>query len=354
MENDIKKDLKELISLPGVSGFEKPAADAIEALWYPLVDEISLSKVGSLHALKKGTAKTEEKPRILLAAHMDAIGLMVTKVIDGFIRFTQVGGIREHILSGQPVIVHGREDLPGVVVKPVDSLLPSELAKKVTPTEYLWIDVGLEPADVEKLVKPGDVISFAQEPLELTGDTLSGHSQDNRASVAALTVCLRELQKMEHAWDVWAVATTMEEINFAGAKTSPMAIRPDIAVAVDVTFANSVGTTDHETVPLGKGVAIGWGPNLHPKLYDRFIEIAERFEIPYSKEVMPDHSYTDAIPLQVSAEGIPTMLLSVPLRYMHNTVEIVSIKDIQRTGHLLAQFIAALEFDYLDKIVWDE
>ena len=354
MEYDIKNDLKKLISMSGVSGFEKPVGEAIQALWQPLVNEVSFSKVGSLHALKKGDCADKPCPKILLAAHMDAIGLMVTKVIDGFIRFDQVGGIREVILPGQPVLVHGVDTLPGVVVKPPDSLLPPELAQKVTPMSYLWVDVGLDAETVAEKVKPGDVISFAQEPLELSKDTISGHSLDNRASVMALTVCLQELQKLSHNWDVWAVATVMEEVTFAGAKTSPISIQPDIAVAVDVTFAKSVGTTDHETVPLGKGVAVGWGPNLHPKLFEKFKEVAEHFEIPYSKEVMPEHSYTDAIPMQVAAEGIPTMLLSVPLRYMHNAVEVVSVKDIQRTGHLLAQFIASLEADYLDTLVWDE
>ncbi len=354
MENEIKYQLKKLISLPGISGFERPVGEAIQEIWQPLVDETDFSKLGSLHALKKGVSNKDPRPSILMAAHMDAIGLMVTKVVDGFIRFTSIGGIREHILPGQLVVVHGKEPMPGVVVKPADGLLPPEFANKVIPDEYLWVDVGLDAEEVNTLVKPGDVISFAQEPLELAGDTISGHSLDNRASVSALTVCLQVLKTMKHAWDVWAVATVMEEINFGGAKTSPMAIRPDIAVAVDVTFAKAPGTNDHDTVPLGKGVAIGWGPNLHPKLFENFKEIAERLDIPYSKEVMPAHSYTDAIPLQVSAEGIPTMLLSVPLRYMHNSVELVSIKDIQRTGYLLAQFIAGLDENYLETLVWDE
>ena len=181
----------------------------IEPAWRPVTDEISLSRLGSLHGLKKGSAP-EPRPTILLAAHMDAIGLMVTSLADGFIRVTKVGGLDARVLPGQLVTVHGRQDLPGMIVQPPPHLLPGGARKGPVPINNLLVDTGLKPQRVKNLVRTGDLISFAQEPMQLQADTLAGHSLDNRASVAALTLCLEELQKRNHAWDVWAVATAQE------------------------------------------------------------------------------------------------------------------------------------------------
>lgn len=139
-----------------------------------------------------------------------------------------------------------------------------------------------------------------------------------------------------------------------GARTSAFQIRPDLAVAVDVTWGKSPSTPDHKTFPLGKGLTLGWGPNIHPGLYDSFKKVADKFEIPYATEVMPRHSGTDAYGLQVAAHGVPTMVVSIPLRYMHTPVEMVALKDIRRTGHLLSEFISQLDIDYMDKLTLEE
>lgn len=203
------------------------------------------------------------------------------------------------------------------------------------------------------MVRTGDLISFAQEPLELQGDYLVGHSLDNRASIAALTHCLEMLQGRAHAWDVWAVASAQEEVTLGGARTSAFALHLQLAVAVDVTWGKSPGTPDHKTFPLGKGPTLGWGPSIHPGLHKAFKDLANRLEIPYAIEVMPRYSSTDADALQVVAEGLPTMVVSIPLRYMHTPVEMVALKDISRTGYLLAEFIASLDEGFMDKIELD-
>jgi endoglucanase len=243
---DISPFLKSLISAPGLSGHEGPVRDLIAATWEPLVDELSTSRLGSLHGLVRGDGP-EPRPRILIATHMDAIGLLVTVNKGGLLRFTRVGGVDHRILPGTRVLVHGREPLPGVVVMPPVHLLPPEYAKKPVSMEYLFVDTGLLPEEVEKLVRPGDLISFDQQPMELTGEAISGHSLDNRASVAAATVCLQELQHIRHAWDVWTVATIQEEVTLGGALTSTFDIRPQLAVAGDVTFAKGPGATDFRT-----------------------------------------------------------------------------------------------------------
>lgn len=350
-----KEFLKKLLALPGLSGFEDPIREVIAETWRPLADELSVSRIGSLQALKKGTADAP-RPSILLSGHMDAIGLIVTQVVDGFIRFTEIGGIDPRILPGQPVTVHGRRDLPARVVMPPAWLLPAGYGPRdAVAMKYLLIDTGLLPEETAALVQVGDVVSFAQEPLELSDDALAGHSLDDRAAVVSITACLQELQHVRHEWDVWAVASVQEEETLGGAFTSPFSIRPQIAVAIDVTFAKGPGgPSDYRTFPLGKGITLGWGPNIHPKIFNTFKDLAERLDIPYQIEVMPRHSGTDAMGLQVVAEGIPTMVIGIPLRYMHTPVELVSMKDIARAGHLMAEMIANLKADFVEKIRWED
>jgi endoglucanase len=291
----------------------------------------------------------------MIATHMDAIGLMVTHVVEGFIHFTQVGGIDPRILPGTPVIVHASGgELYGVVAQPHARALPASLREAPVGLADLLIDVGLTPRDVAARVRIGDLVSYATEPVELAGDAISGHTLDNRASVAALTVALQELKRKSHAWDVWAVATTQEETVFGGAYTSAFQLRPDLAIAVDVTFAKGPGASDWSTFALGKGPTFATGPNMHPHLFKRIKELADRLEIPYAVEVVPRHSGTDTYAMQVAAEGIPTMVVGIPLRYMHTPVEVVSLKDIQRAGRILAEFIATLEVDFIEKLTWDD
>jgi endoglucanase len=172
--------------------------------------------------------------------------------------------------------------------------------------------------------------------------------------VAALTVALEELQTKSHCWDVWAVATSQEENTLGGAITSAFGLHPDIAIVLDVTFAKGPGASDWATHPLGKGISIGMGPNLHPYLFERCKELAEKLEIPFDIDIMPRMSGTDALATQVTAEGIPSLLIEISLRYMHTPVELVSVKDINRAGRLLAEFIASLTPDFVSKITWED
>jgi endoglucanase len=359
--SEITPFLKSLLSVSGLSGYEAPAAKLIEEKWRPLVDELTVSRLGSLHGLKKGSATVAgaKRPAIMIATHMDAIGLMVTELVGEFLHITQVGGVDPRILPGTPVSVHatGRgavEELFGVVAQPPARALPAGMGDGPVPLKDLLIDVGLSAKDLAAKVKIGDLVSFASQPVELAGEVISGHTLDNRASVAALTVALEELMGKKHAWDVWAVATVQEETVFGGAYTSAYALRPDLAVGVDVTFAKGPGASDWSTFPLGKGPTLAYGPNIHTYVFTKFKELADRLEIPHAVELVPQHSGTDTYAMQVTAEGIPSMVVGIPLRYMHTPVEMVALKDIQRAGRILAEFIAALDLDFLEKITWDE
>ena len=347
--------LKSLISVSGLSGYEAPVANLIREKWTPLVDEISVSRVGSLHGLKRGKGKSP-RPSLMIATHMDAIGMRVSKIVDGFLHITHVGGIDVRVLPGAEVTVHASgsdEELPAVIALPPARFLPEPAGDKIL-IEHLLVDTGLLPREVERKIRVGDLVSFANMPFELAGEVLSGHSIDNRASVAALTVCLQELQNKPHFWDVWAVATVQEETSLLGASTSAFELRPQMAIVVDGSFAKGPGASGWQTSAMGKGVGLCIGPNMHPFLHKTLKELAERLEIPWFLDVTVSHSGTDAYAIQVTAEGIPTALVEFPIRYMHTTVESVALKDIQRTGRLLAEFIASLEENFFETIKWDE
>jgi tetrahedral aminopeptidase len=342
-----------MLMIPGISGHEGRVAAFIGNHWRPLVNELSLSRLGSVHGLLQGAAP-RPRPSLLLAAHMDTIGLIVTQVVDGFLRIDAIGGVDPRVLPGQAVLVHGRQELSGVIAAPPARLLPEAAGDGVVPIEYLLVDVGLSSAKVGALVQIGDLVSFGTVATDMSAEFLSGHGLDNRVSVAALTLCLQELQERTPAWDVWAVASVLEEISYAGAATSAFQLQPDLAITIDTTFAKGPGADDWQTFGLGEGPTLGYGSNIHPLLYRRMVDLAESLEIPYATEYLPKSSGTDGMALQVTAGGIPNMVVSIPIRYMHTPVEMVALKDIRRAGRLLAEFITGLKVDFLQSLTWDE
>ena len=354
--SEIKEILSKLCSLPGVSGYETPAADAIKEIWSELSDEVSVSPLGNVYALKKANRVSDgPKRKVLFAVHMDAVGMIVTELVGEFIRFEQIGGLDPRILPGQFVTIHSKTGpLKGLIVMPSKSLTKEDYGANPIPLKELLIDTGYEAEELKKLVRPGDIITYGNDPVCLQGDTFSGHTLDNRASVAAVSHCLRELETIQHKWDVYAVGTVQEEESMAGGKTAPYDIRPDIAVAVDVTFATGPGSKEWNTRPLGSGPALGFGMNIHPKLYEIAKEICEAERIPYTTEYSPRMTGTDAYELQVALNGIPTIVISIPLRYMHTANEIIDMKDVRDVGKLLASFVRSLDENTMKKLAWED
>jgi endoglucanase len=349
--------LKSLSEAVGLSGYERPVRVLIKEEFVRYADEVRTDTMGNLIAVRRGSLPRQEKVpprRVMLAAHMDEIGLMVTGIEDGFLRFAPIGGVDERLLLAQPVTVHGsakgEHALPGVVASVPPHLTPDQERAKVVPTEKLFVDVGLPSPEVKSKVRVGDLISFRQEALELKGGLLTGKALDNRASVAAVILCLELLSSMQHAWDVYAVATVQEEVGLGGALTSAYGVNPDLALAVDVTFGEQSGVPEERTFPLDKGPTIGVGPNFHPTMQHALVDTAKHQEIPYQIEPLPGASGTDAWAIQISREGVPTALLSIPQRYMHSPVEVVAIKDVERTGRLMAHFIAGLTAGFMETL----
>jgi putative aminopeptidase FrvX len=349
---DLDKHLIELSEAPGVSGYEAPVREIIQATWGKLGVQAEIAGLGSLIAVRKGTG-AEPRRRIMITAHMDEIGLMVTRVDGAFLRVINVGGIDRRVLLSQAVTVHGERPLPGLVGSRPPHVLPASEKRKYPGYDDLVVDTGLPARELARLVPVGALVTFDQRAVSLGDGLVSGKSLDNRASVAALTATLDALQGRSHAWDVLFVATTQEEVGAHGGLTAAWHTRPDLAIVLDTTWGTGVGVSDDKGFPLSDGLSLVIGPNAHPKLFDMLMEKAGKLEIPVKPEPMAGNSGTDGWPIQVSREGVPTAILGIPIRNMHTPVEIVALKDIERAARLVAEFIGGLDEAVLDKLSLD-
>ena len=343
--------LKELSAAVGLSGYEHPIRDILRQHYAPYVDEFVDDPLGSLTMVKRGqqTNGAALRRKIMLAAHTDEIGAMVIKIDRGFIHFARVGGLDKRLLLGQEVTVFGRRAYHGVIASRPPHFATEDRDKYPDLSEY-QIDLGL-PADVVAAnVRVGDLIAIRKMLLELMGSFIAGKAIDDRAAVASLYVCLKALSRLRHNWDVYAVATSQEEVGLKGASTSAYRINPDAAIAIDVTFADAPGVADGHKISLDKGPVITAGANIHPLLGKRLKETAAALEMSIQTDFLPAGTGTDAWAIQISQNGIPTGLINIPLRYMHSPIETASLKDIERAGRLMAYFIADLNEDFIAEL----
>ncbi len=342
--------LKQLLTADGPPGSESRVMDLVESLAADSVTEKRRDALGNLIACRRGAAKPPG--RIMLAAHADEIALVVTKVEQGFLHIAGIGGVDARSIIGQEVVVYptgpGSESYPGGLSGYVGSrpphLLSASERKMVVPLRDLRIDLGLPAAFYDRgIVRVGDRVVVRGPYYELLNNRVATKALDNRASVAVMLGALGYLANMTHTWDVYAVATVQEEIGLRGATVAAFGVEPDLAIALDVTFGDTPGVNGGDTFPMDHGPTIGWGPNLHPGVVKQLKSLADDLEIPYSIEPLPGSSGTDAWAIQVSQVGVPTGLLSVPVRYMHSPVEMVVLTDLDRTVRLLASYIARLD-----------
>jgi endoglucanase len=342
--------VRELVEARGASGYEAEVREVVRKRFNEFAHEVQVDAMGNLIALRRGEGASGGRPCIMLAGHMDEIALMVTRIEKGFLQVTQIGGFDPRVLFGQEVVVHGSRELPALVVSiPPHFTDPSEREKPV-PLDKLYVDVGLPQDAVEAAVHVGDVMTLRGRFIPLAGGYVAGKSMDNRAALAAIVLCLEELSRRRHSWNVFAVATVQEEVSMAGAVTGAYGIDPTIAVAVDVTFGMQPGLSPSETVKMDGGPSIAVGPNIHPVLRERLSAAALALEIPHQTEVIAGPSGTDAWAIQVSRSGVPCGLIGIPVRSMHTPVETVCLRDIERSAKLLAEFIARLTPGFEDSL----
>lgn len=343
--------LEMLSNANGTSGYEHTLQDIIVSTFDKYCDEIKTDRMGNIIALKKGK-DSSNNIKIMIAAHMDEIGLMVKDIEDnGFLRFTSIGGIDPRTILGQEVMVHGKEKLFGVVGSKPPHLQDPKDANNSIKMEDMTIDIGFSKEEVEKRVSIGDTITINRNLLQLQNNRIAGKAIDDRAGIAVLFECMQELNNIKHDADVYFVATVQEEVSMAGALTSTYTINPDIGIAVDVGFATTPELNKADTLELGGGPGITLGANIHPGLRKKLVEIAKEYNIPNQMEINASPGGTDARVMQITREGIPSLVLSIPLRYMHTSVEVIDMVDIKNTAKLLAFYIGAIANESLEGLL---
>ncbi len=345
--------LEELLNSPGPSGFETGPARVWREEAEGFADEVWTDVTGNSMA----GINLQGKPRVMLAGHIDEIGLQVTHINDdGFLFFDEIGGWDSQVLVGQRVLIMGSKEgmweVPGVIGKKPIHLLKKDEQSNATKTKDLWVDLGCSSGkEVSELgVRVGDPMVLATGLVHLAGDRIASRAVDNRIGAYVVLEALRLLSDDPPQAGALAVATVQEEIAFSGggARSSAFALKPDVALVVDVTFSTDVPDIEKKELgdhKIGGGPVLSRGSANHPVVFERLVDAAEAEEITYSLQAAPRSTRTDADAIHLVRVGVPTGLISVPNRYMHSPNEIVSLGDLKKTAELLAAFVRRLDPD---------
>lgn len=336
--------LQDLLTAHGPSGYETAPAQVWRAAAADFA-QVEVDHMGNSTARVKGTAGG---PTVAIVGHVDEIGLMVTHIDDkGFLYFTSVGGWDPQILVGQRVAVHTKDAVvAGVVGKKPIHLLEAEERKKVTELKDMHIDIGADADEAKALVRIGDVAVIDADPIALLGGLTAARAMDNRlGAFVAFEVARLVAEAGGAPGDVVAVAAVQEEIGLFGAAATSYRLKPDAAIAVDVTFATDTPGSDHKKLgehPLGSGPVLTRGSTLNPRLFEYLYEAGEAAEIPFTVAASGGRTGTDADSMHHMRGGIPTTVVSIPLRYMHSSVEVMKVDDVLDTAKLIAATLQGL------------
>ncbi|MCG8335323.1 MAG: M42 family metallopeptidase [Proteobacteria bacterium] len=350
MRKESKNYLKKLLKQSSPSGFEQAAQRVVEEYLGPFVDSISGDYLGN--RIAKLDCNKQNAPKIMIAAHCDEIGLMTTSIEDdGQVRITQIGGADPAVLVGQFVIIHAESgDYAGVIGRKAIHMMKEEEQGKVDKNA-LWIDCGfMDKKDAQKRIGAGDPVSFVSNFQELSGQNIASKGCDDKAGVFVMSEVMRLLsqQKVRVKNEVYGVSTTREETELQGAITTSSNIKPDVAIAIDVTHCTDFPEGDKSAVGeirLGNGPVVGKGSGISPLLFKKLISIAEKKKIPYQREAVPNETGTDLDAMQVSGNGAASALVMIPCRYMHSPTEIVNLKDIEHAIQLISEFVKSITPD---------
>lgn len=331
---DLEKTIMSLADAAGVSGDEGEAAELAFSLMKNYTDHCEIKNGNVIgHLGKRG-----KKPHILIDAHIDRIGLVVTHITDdGFLKVSGVGGIDRRLLHAQQVKILGRETVCGVICS-----MPPHLEKDssiVPEMDSICIDTGMTKEQAEKLIFPGDKIVYSVHCGKLLGDRIAGAALDDRCGVSAILRALDILNGTDLDCEITVLFSAQEEVGERGAKIAAYEIDPDIALAVDVSFALTADDSEVKCGTIGGGCMIGFSPVLDRELSERLVGIAEKNNIPYQREVMSGSTGTNADRFSVNRGGVKAATLSIPLKYMHTPVEVISSSDVENTAQLIAAYV---------------
>ena len=344
----------------GPSGHEVETSAWYRELFTPLCDEVKVDALFNVIAYKKHTAPLPEgvtAPRVMLCAHQDEIGLLVTDILpDGTLRLGSIGGVDPRILPGSRVTVYPTGDrgkkLPAIVgYRPAQMQTEDERSRNYQRDE-LWADTGLSLEEVKAMVHIGDLVALYGPATKLLNDYAASKTMDDRACIGCLLQAAERLQTLQCKCDVYFVCTTQEEIGSKGAAVSAWGIHPDLAIALDVSHATIPASRADTTVPVD-APALTCGPYIQHKLLARALRVAKEHGIAVNTELSPMYTSTDADDVILCREGIPCLLIDLPLKYMHTTVETLSMQALRECGRLLAEFLHDLDEGWADDL-WME
>ena len=342
----LAENLEKLSNACGVAGREEEVRNLMIKMLKPYADEVKLDRMENVIAIKKGKTTA---PKVMLAAHMDEVGLMVKTITkDGFLQFTKMGGIDDRILLAQKVsVLTEKAALPGVVGSKPPHIQKEEERKKIVTYDEMFLDVGAEDREDAKAmgVKIGDPVAFDVEYVKLGKDAVMGKAFDNRAGCAVMVETLKQLEKTDCT--VYAVGTIQEELGLRGAATATFGVDPDVGIALDVTIAGDTpGVREFDTtVKMGKGPALtvsDSGLFTHPKVLRWLIDTATQNSIDYQLETGLLGT-TDAARMALTRQGVPSGTISIPARYIHSPVGLISLKDAENCAKLAAAAVQKIQ-----------
>jgi tetrahedral aminopeptidase len=342
----LAENLEKLSNACGVAGREEQVRNLMIKMLKPYADEVKLDRMENVIAIKKGK---KTAPKVMLAAHMDEVGLMVKTITkDGFLQFTKMGGIDDRILLAQKVsVLTEKAALPGVVGSKPPHIQKEEERKKIVTYDEMFLDIGAEDREDAKAmgVKVGDPVAFDVEYVKLGKDAVMGKAFDNRAGCAVMVETLKQLEKTDCT--VYAVGTIQEELGLRGAATATFGVDPDVGIALDVTIAGDTpGIREFDTtVKMGKGPALtvsDSGLITHPKVLRWLIDTATQNSIDYQLETGLLGT-TDAARMALTRQGVPSGTISVPARYIHSPVGLISLKDAENCAKLAAAAVQKIQ-----------
>ncbi len=347
MESTALKFFKKALETPSPSGYESPLQQIVRDYVADFADEVKTDVHGNVIAVKNPGASL----RVMLAGHCDQIGLIVQHIDDeGFLYIQPIGGWDPQVLIGQRMTVWTADgEVFGVIGKKPIHLLTEEERKQVPKMKDLWLDIGAaDKQEAEKVVRVGDSVTVQLGFNRMPNDRAVSPAMDDKSGMWVVIEALRRADKATLDCTLYAVSTVQEEVGLRGAKTSSFGIEPHLGVAVDVTHATDCPTVEKKEegdVKLGKGPVIYRGPNMNPRVVQLLIQAADKHEIPYQLGASGRATPTDANAIQVNRSGVAAGLVSIPNRYMHSPVEMISLEDLDRAADLLARFAEALTSD---------
>jgi endoglucanase len=333
---DLKEKIFELTAVDAPAGSETAAAEKIAAMLYRCTDEMRVDPMGNVLAVKR--SNKPDAPVMLVDAHMDEVGFIVTGQEEGFLKFSTLGGVDPRMLPARAVNIMSDPPLYGVIACLPPHVLTAEEREKAVEVKNLFIDAGLTAEEAERLVPPGTPGTFRGEPFMLGEGQICSKALDDRSCVAIMIEVAERLKNEELNMDVVYMASVQEELGCRGAIAGAFSAAPDWCIALDVTHAETPDGKDG-VMKLGGGAAIGIGPNMDRKMTAQLRETAAKNGLASQLEVMSGHSGTDAWPIQVSREGVRTAVVSLPLKYMHSPVEVIKLSDAQSVADLVTAYI---------------